>query len=594
MFGKMENGETLGSSEVVQALDTHYGTPGLFFEADAPRFDQTKKLKGLGSDTKDRAKVVFAGLHSVQRFSKLASNGPFGHLAQTPKVIGPLAPQSAAELLVEPMRGLGFEFKDLDLVNRVLGYCSYQPFLLQMFGHRLVELMHRKRARRGAEGPSYEVEVTDIEVVESDAALRDGISAAFKDTLSLDHRYDVVANVLAYHARHHGLEGRLSDTELREECETYWRRGFEQLDTEGFRAYLSEMVGLGILAPNHDGLGWHLRGPNALRMIGTSHEVEARLLRAEQDCELQESIVQEGRPELPDGQLAPLTNTQLDDLLGERSSRTRVVLGTSATGVTEVARTLRTIAGPIDGWTLPPVGKPSVYKQELTGGRPRERRVVISDFVNYRDPVRPETCREAVDLAETLLPATAGVTRAVVLVTDTTQLALWRSLLTGTEPTSAAPVVLRRYDRRSLRGWAQRVNMFHTEDRLDRLYGLTSGWPLLVGRAHRMHAELGDPDEVLRRLADAQADRSEARAFAEATGVYADPLLVTGYRILDDEFKEGLFDLDSAVTAVAVDIDDEDEAGWIVNCLDALQVFDREIAQLRLEPLLRQCVALHA
>lgn len=29
LFGKMENGETLGSPEVVQALDTHYGTPGL-------------------------------------------------------------------------------------------------------------------------------------------------------------------------------------------------------------------------------------------------------------------------------------------------------------------------------------------------------------------------------------------------------------------------------------------------------------------------------------------------------------------------------------------------------------------------------------
>ncbi|MFF0000011.1 GNAT family N-acetyltransferase [Streptomyces avermitilis] len=204
---------------------------------------------GLGSDTKDRAKVVFAGPHSVQRFSKLASNGPFGHLAQTPKVIGPLAPQSAAELLVEPMRALGFEFKDLDLVNRVLGYCSYQPFLLQMLGHRLVELLHRKWTRRGAEGPPYEVEVTDIEVVESDAALRDGISAAFKDTLSLDHRYDVIANVLAYHARHNGLEVRLSDIEVREECETCWRKGFEQLDTEGFRAYLSEMVGPASLRP---------------------------------------------------------------------------------------------------------------------------------------------------------------------------------------------------------------------------------------------------------------------------------------------------------------------------------------------------------
>ncbi|MFF9400169.1 hypothetical protein [Streptomyces sp. NPDC014744] len=561
-----------------------------FFEADAPRFDQTKKLKGLGSDTKDRAKVVFAGLHSVQRFSKLASNGPFGHLAQTPKVIGPLAPQSAAELLVDPMRALGFEFQDMDLVNRVLGYCSYQPFLLQMFGHRLVEVMHRKRSRRGAEGPPYAVEIADIEVVESDAGLRDSISAAFKDTLSLDHRYDVIANVLAYHARHRGLEARLSDAELREECETFWRKGFAQLDTEGFRSYLSEMVGLGVLAPNHDGQGWHLRGPNALRMIGTSHEVDARLLRAEQDCKLQESIVQEGRPELPDDRPAPLTITQLDDLLGERSNQTRVVLGTPATGVSDVGDTLRTIAGRIADWKLPPVGKLSVYKQELVGGFPRERRVVISDFARY--PARPEACRESVDLAETQLPATPGVTRAVVLVTDIAQLGLWRTLLMGDEPTSAAPVVLRRHDRRSLHGWAQRVEMFHTEDRLDRLHELTGGWPLLVDRAHRLHNELSDPDEVLRRLADLRTDRAEARTFAEATGVYADPLLTTGYRALDDAFKDGSFDLDHAVTAVAVRIEDEDEAHWIVTCLDALQVFDREDTQLRLEPLLRQCAVL--
>ncbi|MFF7333662.1 hypothetical protein [Streptomyces sp. NPDC008150] len=569
-----------------------------FFEADAPRFNQTKKLKGLGDNTKDRAKVVFAGLHSVQRFSKLASNGPFGHLAQTPKVIGPLAPQFAAELLVEPMRALGFEFLDLDLVNRVLGYCSYQPFLLQMFGHRLVEVMHRKRARRGPEGPKgplYAVELADIEVVESDTDLRDSISAAFKDTLSLDHRYDVIANVLAYHARQRGLEVRLSDTELREECETYWRTGFEQLDTEGFRAYLSEMVGLGILAPNHDGLGWHLRGPSALRMIGSSHEVEARLLRAEQDCELQESKVLEGRPELPDGRPAPLTITQLDDLLGERSNQTRVVLGTTATGVRDVGDTLRRVAGRIADWKLPPVGNARVYRQELMGGKPRERRVVISDFANY--PARPEACRDAVDQAEVLLPATPGVTRAVVLVTDPNQLALWRSLLTGTEPTTAAPVVLRRHDRNGLRGWAQRVEMFHTEDRLDRLHELTGGWPLLVDRAHRLHGELGDPDEALRRLAGVRMDRVEARAFAEATGVFADPLLAAGYQALAAEFKADPFDLESAVTAVAVAVaglENEGEARWAISCLDVLQVFDREDGQLRLEPLLRECVTLHA
>lgn len=134
--------------------------------------------------------------------------------------------------------------------------------------------------------------------------------------------------------------------------------------------------------------------------------------------------------------------------------------------------------------------------------------------------------------------------------------------------------------------------MFHTEDRLERLHELTGGWPLLVGRAHCLHGELGDPDDVLRRLAGIRAGRAQASALVEATGVYADPLLAAGYRALDDEFKGDPFDLEGAVTAVALKIEDEDQARWIVNCLDALQVFDREDVQLRLEPLLRQCVAL--
>ncbi|WP_435642487.1 hypothetical protein ACR9VJ_03050 [Streptomyces sp. H49] len=132
-------------------------------------------------------------------------------------------------------------------------------------------------------------------------------------------------------------------------------------------------------------------------------------------------------------------------------------------------------------------------------------------------------------------------------------------------PASAAPVVPRRHDHRSLRGWAQRVETVQTEDRLDRLHELTGGRPLLMDRAHRLHEELGDLDEVLRRLAGPRADRAEDRGFAEGTGVYADPLPAAGYRALDDEFKGGLFDLEGVVTAVALEIGDEDEARWIVN-----------------------------
>ena len=167
--------------------------------------------------------------------------------------------------------------------------------------------------------------------------------------------------------------------------------------------------------------------------------------------------------------------------------------------------------------------------------------------------------------------------------------------MTGAEHAPAAPVVLRRHDRRSLRGWAQRVEMFHTEDRLDRLHELTGGWPLLVDRAHRLPGELGDADKVFRQLADIRTGRAGARAFTEATGIYADPLLAAGYQALAAEFKEDRFDLVSAVTAVALTVaglEDEEEARWIVSCLDALQVFDREDGHLRLEPFLRECVTL--
>jgi hypothetical protein len=47
-----------------------------FFESDAPEFFETNRLKELSLTTDGRIKVVFAGLHSVQRYAKSARNGP--------------------------------------------------------------------------------------------------------------------------------------------------------------------------------------------------------------------------------------------------------------------------------------------------------------------------------------------------------------------------------------------------------------------------------------------------------------------------------------------------------------------------------------
>ena len=55
--------------------------------------------------------------------------------------------------------------------------------------------------------------------------------------------------------------------------------GFARLSVEHFRAYLYEMVGLGVLPPNN-GAGWHLRSPNVLRMIEQPDDVVAELVSA--------------------------------------------------------------------------------------------------------------------------------------------------------------------------------------------------------------------------------------------------------------------------------------------------------------------------
>lgn len=552
-----------------------------FFDADTPHCTQTRRLKGLGGATRGRTKVVFAGLHSVQRFTRLARNGPFGHLAQTPTVVGPLAPQSAADLLTLPMRALGFEFADVDLVNRVLGYCSYQPFLLQMFGSRMVEVMQRKRARGEDARPPYAIEAEDVAAVESDAFLRADIRAAFKETLALDDRYNVIANVLAHQARNHGLETRLSDAELRSECGSWWPEGFRTLDSEGFRAYLQEMVGLGVLAPNHDGRGWHLRGPNALRMIGTAQEIEHQLVSADTECQLEATVVMESRPELSDRRVAPLTVTQIDDLLGNHANQTRVVLGTLATGVGDVADTLRQITKGLGKWKLPPIGRPSVFRQELTSGRPGERRVLISDLAT--PGTNGENCRKSLAQAEELIPSTSGVTRSVVIILGTEQLALWADVLT--DPASAV-VVLRRASSRSLRTWSQH-SLFDAEDKVSRAWEATGGWPVLLDRLVRLHEDW--QEEAPRRLSDELQRKQQAREMVAATGLTSDARIAAGYKAIVEEIGTDWCEEEVLLTAIGLAFLDEDAARRVFACLKALQVFEYDDTRLMLEPVLLDC-----
>ncbi|MEU4265479.1 hypothetical protein ACYCCF_02110 [Streptomyces argenteolus] len=561
-----------------------------FFEADVPECTETRRLRGLGEDSRGRAKVVFAGLHSVQRFTRIARNGPFSHLAQTPTVVGPLTPQFAADLIVHPMRALGFEFADVDLVNRVLGFCSYQPFLLQIFGSRMVQVMQGKRSRQPLTPPPYTIEADDVDAVEQDASLRSDITAAFKDTLALDDRYNVIANVLAQHARDNGLETRLSDRELRDECAGWWPQGFDKLDSEGFRAYLQEMVGLGVLAPNHDGQGWHLRGPNALRMIGTAQEIEARLLGAERESRLEEAVVLESRPGLDDGRRsAPLTIEQIDRLLGEGGNQVRIVLGTRATGIADVERTLRDATGRVAGWTLPAIGNANAYRRALAAGRAAERRLIISDLALCSD----KPCRESLEQARTILPEAVGATRSVVLVSSAAQLDFWRDLFDEPEAAErlgaaadAMMVVLRRYDQRSLRDWAQYHSAYEAEERLTRLALATGGWPFLLDRLLELRERYRDQDRALAELEQWLGRKESAEEFVEAVGLWENESVRAVYGAVVEQLGTGWNSAADCTAAAELTGLTPDDARRALLCLEALQALDRDVNRVRVEPVL--------
>ncbi|MGA5817622.1 hypothetical protein ACPC54_07150 [Kitasatospora sp. NPDC094028] len=561
-----------------------------FFESDSPQFTETRRLRDLGGDTEDRVKIVFAGLHSVQRYAKIAVNSPFSHLAQSPRVIGPLRPQDAVSLLIEPLGVLGYAFEEPALVHRILGHCSYQPFLLQMFGQRLVQSMHAKRS--GAEsGPPYTITRADVEEVQSDRALRASITEAFHDTLRLDSRYNVIANVVAHHAHHYGLDDKLSQVRLREECTYWWPEGFESLDTDQFRAYLSEMEGLGVLAPDPDHGGWHLRSANALSMIGNLEMVEAELEQASSRKVAEHFSQFEARFQSSDGHShSPLTTNQIADVLPGQGNQARLVIGTVATGIDRVSVALKEVAK-ATSWEIALVSKWSEYERELVLGQPNTKRVVVSDLT-VKGP-KDNRCLATLESAVRRVPTASGVTRSTVVIAGPEQQVVWEVALGDGQKhgVEIEAISLRRFTTDGLRAWAQDKGVFTSEAQLERLREGTGGWPLLVDQLSAALDEGRNAEQALRKVVADLEENQGAKDFLTDAGMIPGTPQWAAYRdVLEFMTSDGM-PLDDLHAAIETDREDDPEGvAHALVLLRTLQVFDVDAAgRHHLEPVLREC-----
>ena len=256
-----------------------------FLEKDGQeKFVRTAELKGLMDRTDRRFKVVFAGLHNVQRTTRQANN-PLAHYGD-PICVGPLFNQGewneARRLVEKPFTSLGYHFKSTDVVFRILAQTNYYPSLIQIYCKEL--LRHLTDPHRmifdSRSSPPYEISLKHVEEVYQSKKLRDGIRRRFNLTLELDSRYQVIAYAIALESLdpdYGGLVEGFPVSQIIKEALCWWPEGFENSSSEeDIRGLLDEMVGLGILRIVSPGK-YTLRNPNVLTLLGNREEIETEL-----------------------------------------------------------------------------------------------------------------------------------------------------------------------------------------------------------------------------------------------------------------------------------------------------------------------------
>ncbi|HBE50634.1 MAG TPA: hypothetical protein DDW76_17995, partial [Cyanobacteria bacterium UBA11369] len=230
-----------------------------FLEADGKNGDEkgefirSARLKGLMDKTNRRFKVVFAGLHNVQRTTRV-ENHPLAHLGE-PICIGPLLNngemREARALIERPFASIGYRFESPDLITRILSQTNYYPSLIQVYCQQLLKHVTNPDVINwnGKQGLPYVITSQQVDEAYQSQDLRKAIRDRFMLTLQLDRRYEVIAYTIAYGSiqSEQGMVDGFNVPWIRNEVLTWWYEGFLGLSLDEIQVLLEEMVGLGVL-----------------------------------------------------------------------------------------------------------------------------------------------------------------------------------------------------------------------------------------------------------------------------------------------------------------------------------------------------------
>jgi hypothetical protein len=481
------------------------------------QFSRVRRLKGLMEDTKRRFKVVFAGLHNVQRTARVIPNQPLAHLGEA-LCIGPMIEKeesrAARELVEQPLADIGYVFESPDVVSRILAWTNYYPNLIQLFCYYLLRDLrdnHVARFPNRQATPPCRITSQHVQAAYT-RVVRQAIHEKVSLTLELDPRYKLTAYLLAYyHVAEPSNEG-VELRDIRAEAASFWPSGFSDMRTDDeFRVLLEEMVGLGVLR-QVGGSRFALRNPNVMMLLGTSDEIDRRLQSAK-DWELARKYeTDKFRRVLEDGPqvlLSPLTAQQESEI---RASENRVVVlyGLPAAGLSHLPAAIESLFGKKNRTSLSPGCASAADLDEVVRklDRPQGTNtvLVVSAETNWDESWVAVACHRIGQLVSKSAFVTilfvAGPTKAMQVVSG----------LDGARELGVREITLRPWHDAAVRQWLQDLNVTGDRDLRDAIRSATGYWPELLARLRPASVvELKQSCEELRQALGKPEDKAALR-----------------------------------------------------------------------------------
>lgn len=321
----------------------------LFLRRD--REDNWRQLDSFNAmmiEKERRFKIVFAGLHNVQR-TAVSSNSPIAHL-QDPVCIGPFLRREeiadAMRMIKYPFEAMGYRFKNDDMVGSILAQVNYYPSLIQIFCMKLLEsIKYRKDLHSAIEKtavdtpPPYLITEREVERIFGNKDFQHEISERFRFTIRLDNRYFVIALTMALEYLRTQVD-HFSLRDIQELSREWWPEGFNEKEHQilVLESLLDEMTDLGVLREVGDNT-YFFRNANVIRLLGTEERIETDLLDAITNNDLfktADPLTFRRRLDRSPWKRMPLIRPEEEEIFNRNRNEVFLLFGTEASGLEDV------------------------------------------------------------------------------------------------------------------------------------------------------------------------------------------------------------------------------------------------------------------